>query len=132
VTTVVKCSIMIMGLYILSIILYGAANKLDIKQRTKYGNVSTTTDDSPTAISFLQYQATIGMFGPKRWYHHRPRTETNRRSDNASSTHESSTTGSSTTNTTITNDALQQQEPIQSTEALLDSTLAATEEETFR
>lgn len=104
---------MMIGLYILSIILYGAAHKLDIRQRTKYGQVSTTTE--PGDRSFVQYQSTIGMFGPKRWYNR---------------THAFDPT----------NQALLQQkrhqeeddEPIQSTEALLDSTLAATEEEMFR
>lgn len=117
---------MMVGLYILSIILYGAAHKLDIRQRTKYGHhhhhhhhVSTTEPDD---LTFVQYQSTIGMFGPKHWYnrtntfhHHRDPTKTDR---------------------TATNQALLQQkrdeEPIQSTEALLDSTLAATEEEMFR
>ena len=136
--TTMKCSIMILGLYILSIILYGAANKLDIKQRAKYGNASsnatsttTTTDHDNTAavgLSFVEYQSTIGMFGPKRWwYSHRHRTGRNHehRRDDSKRIISSSTTS-------ITDDALLQQEPMPSTEALLDSTLAATEEETFR
>jgi steroid 5-alpha reductase family enzyme len=52
-------TIMMIGFYFLSIILHGASQKLDQKQRTKYGT---------THPLFLDFVTTTGIFGPKRYH----------------------------------------------------------------